>query len=485
VGLRKTVAINVETNDPVAGFNLLISYDAGALSFINATKEDTYIDEYEYFTYSLNNGACGSACPSGIARLVGIADINNGVPHPPDSVYMPQGPLAYVEFQVANDQNLGDQFVPISFVWYACGDNTFSDVSGSILYMDLRIYGPELNLLWDEEDDVGFPEGSRPFGMGAPDECLVGTEKGEPLRCIEFVNGGICIISPDSIDIRGDINLDGLAYTIADVVLFTNYFIYGFKAFTINIAGQTAATDVNADGITLSVADLAYLIRVIVGDANPIPKLSPYNEELIVTTEVEENLISVETEAVANIGAAYLVYDVGPNVDIGDVHLTAAADGMDLMYSVSDGQLRLLVYNIGTSKIAAGSHEIIEIPFSGDATVRLSHAEIVDYDGRPYKILNSGVSVPTGYSLSQNYPNPFNPSTNIGFTLPQSTPWVLCIYNINGKLVRQYNGTDAAGPVEVIWDGMTTSGELAASGVYFYRLEANEFRETRKMILLK
>ena len=68
---------------------------------------------------------------------------------------------------------------------------------------------------------------------------------------------------------------------IADAVTLANYFIYGLSAFSINIEGQIAASDVNADGIPLSVADLVYLIRVITGDALPIEKETP-----LLTTEM-------------------------------------------------------------------------------------------------------------------------------------------------------------------------------------------------------
>ena len=60
--------------------------------------------------------------------------------------------------------------------------------------------------------------------------------------------GGIDIVCADSIDDRGDINLNGVANEVADAVLLGNYFVYGLSVFTINIEGQIAASDVNADG---------------------------------------------------------------------------------------------------------------------------------------------------------------------------------------------------------------------------------------------
>ena len=485
VGLRKQVALNIDTNDDIAAFELLLSYDASALTFINATTTGTDIQGYEYFTYNLNHGACGTACPSGLLRLVGIADVNNGAKHPPDSVYSPQGAIAYIEFQIANDQNLGNQFVPISWVWFDCGDNTLSDRSGSLLYMDLRIFDAELNLKWDEQDDVNYPESARQFGLGAPDDCLGLSDKGQPVRCVEYVNGGICIIDPGDIDDRGDINLDGLAYTIADVVVFTNYFVKGLNAFTISIPGQIAATDVNADGLTLTVADLTYLIRVVVNDADPIPKPVPHSEALTVATEVGQGTATISTEASDNVGAAYLVYDVDPGVQIDAVNLTNVSRNMDLKYSVDGGKLKILLYDIGSHKLEAGRNDILQVAYSGSGKISLDKAEVSDFVGRPYTAKGTGSILPDGFALDQNYPNPFNPSTNISFTVPQTCDWRLSIFNINGSLVREFDGSCDAGRVEVVWDGKTNGGQMTASGVYLYRLEAGTYKQTRKMILLK
>ncbi len=160
VGRRKTVALNIESDDPVGGFDLLISLDASVLSFQNATLSGGVMEAWEYFRWNLGGGNCGASCPSGVVRFVGIADQNDGAAHPPDSALHPNGPMMFIEFQVANDLNLGSQFVPISYVWFDCSDNTFSDPTGTLLYVDRRIYNPEGILLWDEEDDINFLKAS-------------------------------------------------------------------------------------------------------------------------------------------------------------------------------------------------------------------------------------------------------------------------------------------------------------------------------------
>ncbi len=483
VGLRKKVAINIQTNDPVGGFDILIGFDESALIFQMASMEGGDAESWEYFTWNQLSQTC-SGCPSALTRFIGIADRNNGPAHPPDSAYVLDGTLFDIDFQVVNDQNLGDVFVPISFVWTDCSDNALSDRSGSLLYIDSRIYNPEGVLMWDEFDNTLFPESNRQLGLGAPDTCVVAGSKTQALRCGEFHNGGIKIIAPEKIDDRGDINLNKIAYEIADAVVFTNYFISGLSAFTISIPGQIAATDVNADGVTLSVADLALLIRVIIGDCEPIPKMSPYVDNAEVFTTQSDGMLHIGAQTGHGIGVAYFVYDVAPGTSIGEATGLAAANGMKVISSLQDNQLRVLIYDIGTARVEAGTHDLIEIPFSGDGVLKLTHSEIVDYQSRPYVSLAAEI-LPDNYELMQNYPNPFNPITTISFALPTSADWNLKVYNINGAMVWEQTGHSSGGVVNVTWNGRSVNGEDVASGVYFYRLDANTYTDTRKMILLK
>jgi len=88
---------------------------------------------------------------------------------------------------------------------------------------------------------------------------------------------------------------------------------------------------------------------------------------------------------------------------------------------------------------------------------------------------------PFTFELSQNYPNPFNPATAISFSLPEACDVRLEIYNITGqKVATLIAGRRQAGHHTIEWDGSSF-----ASGVYLYRLEAGNFAETKKMLLLK
>jgi photosystem II stability/assembly factor-like uncharacterized protein len=93
----------------------------------------------------------------------------------------------------------------------------------------------------------------------------------------------------------------------------------------------------------------------------------------------------------------------------------------------------------------------------------------------------TGITVPDNFSLCQNYPNPFNPATQIKFDIPISLFVNLIIYDVNGKEVSVLVNEDiSAGSYSVDWNAAAYP-----SGVYFYRITAGEFIETKKMVLLK
>ncbi|MER3522656.1 MAG: hypothetical protein C4326_00960 [Ignavibacteria bacterium] len=101
-------------------------------------------------------------------------------------------------------------------------------------------------------------------------------------------------------------------------------------------------------------------------------------------------------------------------------------------------------------------------------------------------------ALPTAYRLEQNDPNPFNPSTTIRYALTTPARVHLAIYNVLGQRVAELvNDVQAAGVHSLVWDGRNSAGVSVASGVYFYRIEAQPmnanapFTAIKKMMLLK
>jgi hypothetical protein len=93
---------------------------------------------------------------------------------------------------------------------------------------------------------------------------------------------------------------------------------------------------------------------------------------------------------------------------------------------------------------------------------------------------------PSAFTLGQNYPNPFNPATAIDYALPHRAHVTISIYDILGRKIRTLvDQSGAAGRHVAIWDGRAGNGEAVSSGVYFYRIQAGEFSETKKMVLVR
>ncbi|MEW5923440.1 MAG: T9SS type A sorting domain-containing protein [Candidatus Zixiibacteriota bacterium] len=111
--------------------------------------------------------------------------------------------------------------------------------------------------------------------------------------------------------------------------------------------------------------------------------------------------------------------------------------------------------------------------------------EVVDTSQSPVNELENGI-LPTNFELGQNYPNPFNPSTKLDFAVPTFSKVNISVFNILGqKIATLVDGEYAAGYYSVDWDSRGDDGSEVASGIYFYKLEANNFTDTKKLMLIR
>jgi hypothetical protein len=110
-------------------------------------------------------------------------------------------------------------------------------------------------------------------------------------------------------------------------------------------------------------------------------------------------------------------------------------------------------------------------------------------DGTPFEGVDCVVIIATDESpvaSMGNYPNPFNPTTTISFTLNYISDVHMVVFNVTGQQVKTLvDGYLEAGQHSVVWDGRDEFGSDVASGIYFYRVEADGFTQTKKMVLLK
>ncbi len=185
-------------------------------------------------------------------------------------------------------------------------------------------------------------------------------------------------------------------------------------------------------------------------------------------------------------------------VSIKEVDLTEAADGALLFWNVREAcELRIALACAEPMPVEAAVRITIEgsatlgvdeaVPF-GLNYVRLNEDEYTDKAESPGGN-NRAVAVPSAFMLAQNYPNPFNPSTMITYAIPAGGAGVrvsIIIYDVAGRMVRDLvDRIESPGFKKVRWDGLDDSGGLVESGVYFYRIKAGDFTESKKMIMVR
>ena len=268
---------------------------------------------------------------------------------------------------------------------------------------------------------------------------------------------------PEDNPSRGDINLNGTSYEIADCVLFANYFTEGITTFSVDQAKQEAATDINADGVTLTVADFVYMVRVVLGDAMAYPNAKPPTTPVsanyvILGGNILEILDGVECGAVRAIIR-------------GDAHPSLLDADMAMKSLYESPYSWVFVYSMD------GHH------FSGDIISfqgTLMSLELATADGAPVTpTLQSSFEV---YPLDQDYPNPFGSGTvdtAIIFLVSEATDYAVTILDTAGNEIETYQGHTEAGQCTVHLDFSAYE-----SGIYYYRLEAQGLTFTRKLLVI-
>jgi len=194
-----------------------------------------------------------------------------------------------------------------------------------------------------------------------------------------------------------------------------------------------------------------------------------------------------------NAGISYTLYAVKGEVDLNqfelpplppvgmfDIRYSSDRIAEDINSSVQSIEMSGLEYPITVSVEGMdirlqdeSGKDINENVKSGDQ-ITISNSQI-------NKLMVSGELIPDIYALEQNYPNPFNPSTKIRYSVPQSSKVVIKVFDILGneieKLIDEIKST---GSYEITW-----YTKNLPSGIYFYRIQAGSFVETKKMVLMK
>jgi len=195
------------------------------------------------------------------------------------------------------------------------------------------------------------------------------------------------------------------------------------------------------------------------------PNVTPANQNAM-------RAAMAEWERVANIDFTLRINE-GDWVEIRDDTLNASAVGR------VGGRQEIMIFNWNNRWIMC--HELAhclgywheQSRPDRDTYVRINWENIIDDEDI--------LELPSDYELKQNYPNPFNPSTTIAFALPKPSTVTLKLFDMFGReLATLAEGKFSAGRHQVVFDATSFS-----SGVYFYRMQANEFSQTRRLTLVK
>jgi hypothetical protein len=121
-----------------------------------------------------------------------------------------------------------------------------------------------------------------------------------------------------------------------------------------------------------------------------------------------------------------------------------------------------------------------------DSTAYALVLGVCNYIGLDLSQIENEASMPGSYYLLQNYPNPFNPITTLHYDLPENSFVNITIYDMLGRKIKTLiNETQDASYRSIIWDATDNNGEPVSAGIYLYQIQAGEYMQTKKMVLLK
>jgi hypothetical protein len=428
-GDQTVMFVSLSNQLAISGFTLVINYDPSVLTPISATSAATRTAAFSQFTVTYN--------PSGQQGIIKIVGVSSAAGPSVSPLPAGTGPVAKLTFRASGDLAYEGMRIPIRFAFTdpaTQNDNTLVSTTGT------RI----------EQTDIAYTDG---WAM--------------------IMDIGDIMI--------GDINLNGLANDIADVIYFTNYFIDPAN-YTFNVL-QYANSDVNGDKLVATISDLVRMISILVsGGVSKVVATGETAGDVHISQATDGLTLSYRTDV--PVGGMLVTLKSDEPIDLAAI--SSPATNMTVT-STQDGDLtKVLVYSMTGESMPAGDFTFLSL--EGLENCQVTSIDMSSADGRYMTVsLAAGVeTLPTDFTLQQNYPNPFNPETRIEFSLPNAGEISLVVYDVLGRSVRTLaSGSYPAGNHAVRWDSRDNSGQTVASGVYFYRLESSGKATTRKMMLVK
>ncbi len=167
------------------------------------------------------------------------------------------------------------------------------------------------------------------------------------------------------------------------------------------------------------------------------------------------------------------------------VHRSMTPDASGSAITISQGQTVDIpkVITMGGTWIPNNCKVIVFVQNNTDKKVQ--NAEVINVDAMT-GVGEAGSETPRTFSLAQNYPNPFNPTTTVNYSVSSQSFVSIKVFNLLGEEVRTLvSSLNEPGNHVAEWDATDNKGKSVPSGVYLYTMTAGQFRETRKLMLLK
>jgi carboxypeptidase family protein/type IX secretion system substrate protein len=170
------------------------------------------------------------------------------------------------------------------------------------------------------------------------------------------------------------------------------------------------------------------------------------------------------------------------NLPLNNAYVYANNDNKTYGYAITNSKGEYTINNIPTGNYTISANRVSNQTSEQNVVLDMNGLTNINFSLDKIKPVQMNNNItPLKYNLSQNFPNPFNPSTKIKFSISASSMVTLNVFNSAGQEVASLvNGQQSAGSYEIFFDASTLS-----SGVYFYKLTAGSFTETRKMTLIK
>jgi len=239
--------------------------------------------------------------------------------------------------------------------------------------------------------------------------------------------------------------------------------------------------------ITITVSDSEF--DVTEGFTLDVTPVNDAPQSFLTIGPVTETIITLTAETINNT----LVFSWEPSIDVDGDELIYSISGMDQLTGISADSIAAEIYSISYMDLAEMMQENELSVMTGTWMVSAQDEEYeVDSEDSPELTIDASqlsldlIGLPTVFALHQNYPNPFNPTTTLRYDLPEDAKVTIAIYDLMGRSIRLLvNSHQTSGYRFVQWDATNNLGEGVSAGMYIYTIQAGEFRQVRKMVLLK